>query len=85
MPDGGANIKKGDKVKVSFLLYSGGNLISKPKVVESTNDNFSRIAIDAVEKAAPFPPFPFSMSMQKMRFTLDIIYNPDAAREGGGS
>ncbi len=77
IPKGDTKILKGDRVKVSFLLYSGGNLISKPKMIESTNDSFSKIAIKAVEKTAPFPAFPLSVKGSKKQFTLDIIYEPD--------
>ena len=78
-------ISKGDRVKISFLLYASGNLISRPKILESTNDIFSKTAVRAVEKGAPFPPFPDSIREPKRRFTLDFIYDPDLAGKGGGS
>ena len=85
IPEGATwGIKEGDKVKVSFCIYSGGNLALRPEIIESTNDYFSRLVLLAVEDAAPFPVFPSSIKEHKKDFVLDIIYNPRFKEEGNG-
>ncbi|MBL7156744.1 MAG: TonB C-terminal domain-containing protein [Candidatus Omnitrophica bacterium] len=77
VPKKDSHILRGDKVRIKFSLYSGGNLASKPRVKESTNFFFNDIAIAAVEKAAPFPVFPQAIREHKKDFSLYIIYEPD--------
>jgi len=77
VPTKDSQMQPGDKVKVSFSLYSGGNLASKPEITESTNNHFSDLVIEAVEKSAPFPRFPLTIKESKRNFNLHIIYEPD--------
>ena len=67
-------LKYGDKIKVSFSLYSGGNLASKPEIIESSNVFFDRVVITAIEEATPFSVFPMSIKESRKEFILDIIY-----------
>ncbi|MDD5496525.1 MAG: secretin N-terminal domain-containing protein [Candidatus Omnitrophica bacterium] len=70
------SLKAGDKVKVSFVIYSGGNLVMRPQALESTSDIFRRYVIDAVERASPFPPLPISVKELRKRFIMELIYEP---------
>jgi type II secretory pathway component GspD/PulD (secretin) len=74
-----SRVRDGDRVKVYFRLYSGGNLATDPRITESTNEYFADEVIKAVQRSAPFPPFPMSMREFKKDFSLDIVYN--SARE----
>lgn len=76
IPDGDPHVKIGDKARVYFRLYSGGNLAAKPKVTETTNEYLGSEIISAVERSAPFPPFPLSIREFKKDFSLDIVYDP---------
>jgi len=78
VPKKDPRVKKGDKVKVSFDLYSGGNLVSKPKTVGDVNSYLSLLVIGAIEASAPFPTFPLSIREVKKDFVLEIAYDPDA-------
>ncbi|MFC1624071.1 secretin N-terminal domain-containing protein [Candidatus Omnitrophota bacterium] len=69
-------LESGDKVTVSFFLYSSGKLAGVPKILESTNGLFSYVIIDAVNESAPFPPFSRSIKESKKEFTLDLVYQP---------
>ncbi|MCK4462913.1 MAG: TonB C-terminal domain-containing protein [Candidatus Omnitrophica bacterium] len=82
IPEGDTPISKGARVKISFSLYSGGNLASKPKVIESTNDYLGRLTIDAIEKTEPFPVFPLSIKEFKKDFSLDIVYESNSKNRG---
>jgi len=78
------HVSKGDKVKIFFRLYSGGNLAAEPKVTKSTNIYFSREVINAIRRAAPFPAFPLSIKEFKKDFSLEIVYDPIVRRMGYG-
>lgn len=67
-------LTSGERIKISFLLSSGGNLISEPRVIESSSDVFKTIALEALQKASPFPSFPLSINQSQKRFTLDFYY-----------
>jgi len=71
-----SRISVGDRAKVYFRLYSGGNLAAKPKITESSNYYLSQEIINAVEESAPFPPFPMTIREFKKDFSLDIVYDP---------
>jgi len=79
---GDVRISSGDSARIYFLLYSGGKLASKPVVIKSTNAHFGALAVEAVEKAAPFPPFPMSIREVKKDFKLDVVYEPDSGNKG---
>lgn len=83
IPGKGSGISRGDSVTLHFTLYSSGGLVSKPRPTASSNEKFGKIAIDAVEKAAPFPAFPRMMSEAKKTFTLELVYDPGNGQEGG--
>ncbi|MFH1593775.1 MAG: secretin N-terminal domain-containing protein [Candidatus Omnitrophota bacterium] len=82
IPDRDSRLSSGDRVKVSFTLYSGGNLATAPEMVESTNSYLSKAAMEAVAKSAPFPPFPLSLKESKKEFSMDILYEPDPGKKG---
>lgn len=71
-----AVLNKGDKVKVSFIIYSGGNLVMKPEILESTSSVFQKNVVDAIERSSPFPPLPISVKELRKRFILEIVYEP---------
>lgn len=74
--EGKESLKKGDKAKVSFTIYAGGSLVTKPDIVESTSDVFGPEVARAVEKAAPFPPLPLSIKGTTKHFVMELIYEP---------
>jgi len=69
-------LSEGDRVRMSFVLYSGGSLSATPEVLESTNSLLDEPAIIAVEKTVPFPAFPLSIPDFEKEFILDITYEP---------
>ncbi|GAF86118.1 unnamed protein product, partial [marine sediment metagenome] len=73
--EGDPRINMGDKVKVYFRLYSGGNLATSPRITESTNEYLSEKVTEAIERSAPFAPFPLSIREFKKDFSLDIVYD----------
>jgi type II secretory pathway component GspD/PulD (secretin) len=77
-------IKMGDKVKVYFRLYSGGNLVASPRITESTNEYLSGKVTEAIERSAPFAPFPLSIREFKKDFSLDIVYDGNSMSRGNG-
>jgi MSHA type pilus biogenesis protein MshL len=68
------SLEYGDKVKVSFSLYSGGNLIYEPEIIESSNIFFEKTVLDAIEESVPLPAFPMSIKETRREFILDIVY-----------
>ena len=76
IPKGDPRVSVGDKVKVYFRLYSGGNLAVTPKIIESTNETLSEEVIDAIQRSDPFVPFPLSIREFKKDFSLEIVYDP---------
>ena len=76
IPKGDPRVSVGDKVKVYFRLYSGGNLAVAPKIIESTNETLSEEVIDAIQRSDPFVPFPLSIREFKKDFSLEIVYDP---------
>lgn len=79
--DAGKYLKYGDKTMVSFTLLTGGNLASKPRIEGSTNKYFDGLAVTAVEKAAPFQPFPLSMEKSRGKFEIELVYEPRPERK----
>lgn len=71
------DIKKGDNLKVSFVLYSDGGLVSVPLVTKSSNPKFTQVVQRAVVMASPFPKFPESVKLSRKSFSLDIVYDPE--------
>jgi len=82
IPRDDRKLPKNNKVKVSFTLSSGGNLVSHPKIIESANGPFDKIVLKAIENAAPFPVFPISIKESEKQFMLDILYKPEGNIEG---
>ena len=59
-------------IRLTFVLSPKGELVSGPDIVKSSNAVLNAPAMDAVTKAAPFPPFPQSMGSSDQRFSVDI-------------
>jgi len=74
LPEDTDTLVPGDKVVVSFVLYAGGNLASKPEIMETSNEIFSALAIKAVLAAEPFPAFPPSVKGRERSFSVDLVY-----------
>jgi hypothetical protein len=62
------------KTRVGFFLSPDGGIVSGPEILESSNHALDEIAVNAVKKAAPFSPFPTSMSQAEKRFVIDIAF-----------
>lgn len=81
IPKNTTGIAAGDKVLVQFLLSQGGDLLSTPQAVQSTNDVLSAAVITGIEQAAPFPAFPSTIREAQKIFTIEIIYKPEQERK----
>lgn len=71
-----ARLAKGTKAKVAFILYSGGGLMMKPQLIDSTDNTFGMRLMEAVTMAAPFPPLPVSVKSPTKRFVVEMLYDP---------
>jgi len=67
---------KGEKkdVIVLFKLTNEGALKSTPKVLNEVDEELASAAKAAVEKAAPFPPFPRRMDKDEEIFKITVTY-----------
>lgn len=66
--------KKTGMVEVSFTIYPKGN-ISTPKIVKSSGyPKLDSLAIDAINNAAPFNPFPKELKEPDIFMTLKFLY-----------
>lgn len=65
---------KREDVKVAFTVTREGNLKGAPEVLNKVDDDLAKAALDAVEKAAPFPPFPDNMDRASQVFKIVITY-----------
>lgn len=61
-------------VEISFKLDSDGQLIEEPKIVSSTNQNLSKMAVESIKKASPFSAFPKDMNEKQESFYIDLEY-----------
>ncbi|MEA3305213.1 MAG: hypothetical protein U9R52_00180, partial [Candidatus Omnitrophota bacterium] len=71
-PDG-LNGKRED-VTVLFTLDSYGGLKGEPKVLNEVDEKIVKAVKGAVEKAAPFPPFPEEIEAAAEVFRITIAY-----------
>ncbi|UCH12639.1 MAG: prepilin-type N-terminal cleavage/methylation domain-containing protein [Candidatus Omnitrophota bacterium] len=64
------------EVLVSFAVTSDGKLAKKRaiSVLPDTDPALVQIALDSVERAAPFPPFPSTIEKQGESFNIKISY-----------
>ncbi len=65
---------KKEDVKVRFKLTNDGGLKGEPEVLNDVDRKLAKAAITAVEKAAPFPPFPKKMEEDEATFRITITY-----------
>ena len=56
-------------------------LTKEPRITKDLSVS-KMTGIQAVEKAAPFPPFPPSMKESKKQFFIDIAYEPEPTKKG---
>jgi len=77
-----SGVKPGDRVVVGFLVSSGGDLLSVPEVLDSSNDIMSAAVVTAIEKTAPFPAFPSSIKDAQRNFVIELVYKPEEERKG---
>ena len=62
------------EVGVSFVLGRNGKLKGSPKITKKSNPAVEEIVLRSIEGAAPFPPFPDSVTDKNKQFTIDIAY-----------
>jgi TonB family protein len=69
------NLGQGE-ILLNFLVTAKGNLLNMQIVdKESTKDALLRnIALDSVEDAGPFPPFPKGMNQYQINFNIIISF-----------
>ncbi|MBI4707849.1 MAG: energy transducer TonB [Candidatus Omnitrophica bacterium] len=66
--------KKGE-VSLKFVVLKDGKLAGEPRVIQSTDDALSPLAIKALKDAAPFAPLPEDTQVQEEAFRISINYN----------
>jgi type II secretory pathway component GspD/PulD (secretin) len=69
-----AGFRGKEDVKVLFTLTNDGGLKGEPEVVNGVDKELAKAAIDAVEIASPFPPFPKRMDKAEEIFRITITY-----------
>ncbi|NQT95200.1 MAG: type II and III secretion system protein [Candidatus Omnitrophica bacterium] len=62
------------EVVISFALGRAGRLLSAPEVYSGNSNILSKIGIESIMKAAPFPAFPDSIDKEKEVFQIAISY-----------
>ena len=67
--------KTNEMVVLSLTLSKDGALMSKLVEMSSGNEEFEEQAIKAVEKSAPFAPFPESMKDETMTIRINFSYD----------
>jgi hypothetical protein len=72
LPKGRKYNKMKGKASVTFVLSREGNLIAGPRMDNSTNRLLNGPCLDAVKKAAPYPPFPASMEDPQKKFVVEV-------------
>ena len=65
--------EKGD-IQLSFTIDSDGNLISEPRIIESSNPNLVQIVKRAVQSSSPFPPLPDFVRKDKETFKITLSF-----------
>ncbi len=65
--------EKGD-VTLSFVLEASGLFKAEPSVVSSTNKKLDSLALESVNKAAPFSPFPAGSNRTEETFNVTLTY-----------
>jgi general secretion pathway protein D len=65
---------KAADVLLRFILTKDGVLKEEPKVINEVDNELALAAKNAVEKAAPFPPFPNRMDKSEQSFKVTITY-----------
>lgn len=63
-----------EDVQVLFTLSSDGNLKGEPRVLNGVDEELAKATKLAVEKAAPFPPFPEKMEKDQESFRVVVSY-----------
>ena len=61
-------------VALLFTLKPNGRLQGRVKVAESGNDRLNSLAIRAVRRASPYPPFPDRLTQEPKTFKIPIQY-----------
>ena len=64
----------GYEAVVSFVLESNGRIKGRPQVTNDAGESLAESAIEAVMRAAPFEPFPRTMTKPEERFKVVISY-----------
>jgi len=62
------------EVVVAFELGKDGSLLSPPEAYRGDSEALSKIGIESIKEAAPFPPFPEAMGKDKETFLITISY-----------
>lgn len=62
------------ELTLSFSLSRDGRLIKKPQVLSSNNTDLDILAIESIERASPFPPFPEGLGKTEETFKVGLAY-----------
>lgn len=62
------------EVDLTFLLSSDGNIISEPRVTNSTDKALNGYAVKAIKDSAPFPDFPKDLNKKEEAFKVSLYY-----------
>lgn len=65
--------EKGE-VELAFMLSREGTLIGEPYITRSNNFKLNAYALNTVNRAFPFPPFPKGLKQEKKKFNIKIVY-----------
>jgi len=65
---------KKEDVEILFKLASDGSLKEEPEILNEVDQSLASAAKTAVQRAAPFPPFPRNMDEEEAIFKIIIAY-----------
>jgi TonB family protein len=63
-------------VKVEFVVYSDGFIITSRVVEPSCYDELNSEALEILRRASPLPPFPAGATEKRRRLVQNIIFEP---------
>jgi TonB family protein len=64
------------RVTVTFTVDSNGRLVGEPKLENQPDRDLEKIAKLAVQRAAPFTPFPPEARRPEQTFRVTLVFEP---------
>jgi outer membrane biosynthesis protein TonB len=66
--------RKNIEIPIVFTVACDGTLKGVPEPLSESDAELEQIAVQSIKEAAPFPPFPESITESEMKFELSIVF-----------